>query len=121
MATRGGFTKLGIENVGSLMTRGVLIDVAALKGVEMLPATYPITVADLQAALQRQKLTLQPGDAVIVNTGWGRLWDTEGERYLKTNPGLDDRGRRVAGQTGSDADRHRQRAGRASRPTPIRI
>jgi len=88
VATRGGFTKLGIENVGSLITRGVLIDVAALKGVEMLPATYPITVADLQAALQRQKIALQPGDAVIVNSGWGRLWDTDGERYLKTNPGL---------------------------------
>src|SRR6185503_12236473 len=88
VATRGGFTKLGIENVGSLITRGVLIDVAALKGVEMMPATYPITVADLQAALQRQKIALQPGDAVIVNSGWGRLWDTEGERYLKTNPGL---------------------------------
>ena len=87
-ATRSGFTKLGIEHVGSLMTRGVLIDIAALKGVEMLPDTYPITAEDLQQALQRQKLTLQPGDAVIVNTGWGRLWDREGGRYLKTNPGL---------------------------------
>lgn len=88
ISTRNGFTKLGIENVGALITRGVLIDVAALKGVEMLPDTYPITVDDLQRALQRQKLTLQPGDAVIVNTGWGRLWDKDGARYLKTNPGL---------------------------------
>jgi kynurenine formamidase len=88
VATRNGFTKLGIENVGPLITRGVLIDVAALKGVEMLPDTYPITVGDLQEALQRQKLTLQPGDAVIINTGWGRLWETNGARYLKTNPGL---------------------------------
>ncbi len=88
VATRTGFTKLGIEHVGTLITRGVLIDVAALKGVAMLPDTYPITVADLQQALQRQKLTLQPGDAAIVNTGWGRLWDTDGARYLRTNPGL---------------------------------
>ena len=88
VATRSGFTKLGIEHVGSLITRGVLIDVAALKGVPMLADTYPITVDDLQQALQRQKLTLQPGDAVIINTGWGRLWDTDGARYLKTNPGL---------------------------------
>jgi kynurenine formamidase len=88
VATRSGFTKLGIEHVGSLITRGVLIDVAALKGVPMLADTYPITVDDLQRALQRQKLTLQPGDAVIINTGWGRLWDTDGARYLKTNPGL---------------------------------
>jgi kynurenine formamidase len=88
VATRTGFTKLGIEHVGSLITRGVLVDIAALKGVAMLPDTYPITVSDLQMALQRQKLTLQPGDAVIINTGWGRLWDTDGARYLKTNPGL---------------------------------
>lgn len=88
VATRGGFTKLGIENVGSLITRGVLIDVAALKGVPMLGDTYPITVDDLQGALKRQKITLQPGDAVVVNTGWGALWDTDGGRYLKTNPGL---------------------------------
>ena len=45
IATRGGFTKLGVEKVGTLMTRGVLIDVAALKGVDMLPDTYEITVA----------------------------------------------------------------------------
>ena len=53
ISTRTGFTKLGIENVGFLMTRGVLIDVAALKGVRMLPDRYEITVADLQAALKR--------------------------------------------------------------------
>src|SRR5262245_43426382 len=68
IATRNGFSKLGIENVGALMTRGVLIDVAALKGVEMLPDSYEITVKDLQDALKRQNLTLQAGDAVVVNT-----------------------------------------------------
>jgi kynurenine formamidase len=87
-ATRSGFTKLGVENVGALMTRGVLIDVAALKGVDILPDTYEITAADLQQALQRQKLTLQPGDAVLVNTGWGRLWEKDNARFAKSNPGL---------------------------------
>src|SRR4029450_8661651 len=62
IATRNGFTKLGVENVGSLMTRGVLIDVAALKGADMLPDTYEITVDDMQRALQRGKMTLQTGD-----------------------------------------------------------
>jgi len=37
----------------------------------MLPDAYEITPADLQQALQRQNLTLQPGDAVIIHTGWG--------------------------------------------------
>ena len=112
VATRSGFTKLGIEKVGTLMTRGVLIDVAALKGVEMLPDTYPITVDDLQAALTRQKLTLQPGDAVIVNTGWGRLMGQRWRTLSEDESRLDDRIRRMAGQAGSDADRHRQRPGR---------
>ena len=88
VATRTGFTKLGIENVGAIVTRGVLIDVAAAKGVEMLPDSYEISVADLQGALQKQGLTLQPGDAVIVNTGWGRLWGRDNGRYMKVNPGL---------------------------------
>jgi kynurenine formamidase len=87
-ATRSGFTKFGIDKVGALMTRGVLIDVAALKGVPMLPDSYEITPQDLQDALRRQQLTLQPGDAVVVHTGWGRLWGQDNARYVRTCPGL---------------------------------
>jgi kynurenine formamidase len=86
--TRDGFTRLGVENVGTLMTRGVLIDVAAVKGVEMLPDTYEITVDDLQQALNRQGVTLESGDAVLIHTGWGVLWDTDPERFMATNPGI---------------------------------
>ena len=86
--TRTGFTRLGVENVGTLMTRGVLIDVAALKGVDMLPDRYEITVDDLQQALDRQDVALEPGDAVLIHTGWGVLWDTDAERFMATNPGI---------------------------------
>jgi kynurenine formamidase len=88
IATRTGFAKLGVENVGALMTRGVLIDVAALKGVEMLSESYEISPQDLQQALARQKLSLQPGDAVIIHTGWGKLWGKDNARYQRTSPGL---------------------------------
>jgi kynurenine formamidase len=88
ISSRTGFTKLGIEKVGTLMTRGVLIDVAALKGVDMLPDTYEITPQDLQQALQRQNVQLQPGDAVLVNTGWSKLWGKDNARYMKTCPGI---------------------------------
>ena len=87
-ATRSGFTKLGVHNVGALITRGVLIDVAGFKGVEMLGDNYEITVADLEGALKKQNLTLQPGDAVIVHTGWGKLWGKENARYMNSCPGL---------------------------------
>jgi kynurenine formamidase len=86
--TRGGFKKLGVEKVGLLMTRGILIDVAALKGVDILPDAYEITVADLEAALDRQKLSIQPGDAVLIHTGWGKLWAKDNARYVKSCPGV---------------------------------
>jgi len=86
--TRNGFTKLGIEKVGMLMTRGVLIDVAGFKGVDMLGDTYEITVADLEGAIRKQNLTFQPGDAIIIHTGWGKLWYKDPVRYGKGNPGI---------------------------------
>jgi kynurenine formamidase len=71
-----------------MFTRGVLIDVAAFRGVEMLGDRYEITAQDLQGALKRQNLTLETGDAVIVNTGFGRLWGKDDVRYYRTQPGL---------------------------------
>lgn len=87
-ATRNGFEKLGVENVGALFTRGVLIDIAALKGVETLPDDYEITVEDIEQALRRQRLKLEKGDAVIIHTGWGRLWGKDNARYIRGCPGI---------------------------------
>ena len=88
ISSRTGFTKFGIEKAGALITRGVLIDVAGLKGVDMLPDTYEITVQDLEQALQRQNMKLQPGDAAIIHTGWGKLWGKDNARYGKSCPGI---------------------------------
>ena len=87
-ATRTGFSKLGVEQVGALMTRGVLVDVAALKGVPALAENYEITPGDLEAALARQKLTLAPGDAILIHTGWGTLWGKDNARYQRASPGV---------------------------------
>jgi kynurenine formamidase len=87
-ATRSAFTKLGVHNVGALFTRGVLIDVAGYKGVPMLGDNYEITVEDLEGALKKQNVTLQPGDAVVINTGWGSLYGKDNARYVKSCPGI---------------------------------
>jgi kynurenine formamidase len=87
-ATRAGFKKLGIHQVGAFITRGILIDVAGFKGVEMLGDNYEITVEDLDGALKKQNLTLQPGDAVIINTGWGKLYGKDNARFVKSCPGI---------------------------------
>jgi len=88
VATRSGFTKLGVEKIGTLFTRGVLVDVAAAKGVEMLEAGYEITVADLQEALSRQGVSIGAGDAVLIHTGFGKLWGKDNAKYNAACPGI---------------------------------
>jgi kynurenine formamidase len=64
-----GLTKLGIEHVKPIITRGVLVDVAGYKGVGTLPESYEVTVEDVRGALARQGLSesdLRPGDAIFL-------------------------------------------------------
>ena len=88
VATRTGFTKLGVEKIGMLFTRGVLVDVAAAKGMDVLGVDHEISVADIQAALAREHMELRPGDAVLFHTGWGRFWGTDNARYGTRSPGI---------------------------------
>jgi len=84
-----GLQKLGVHNVRPFFTRGILIDVLALKGGDMLQAGYVITPADVQAALQRQG-TREPGegDVVLFRTGWGKLWMKDNAKFNAGTPGM---------------------------------
>jgi len=83
-----GFKKLGVHNVGPIVTRGVFLDVAAYKGVAMLPPKYEITVADLEGALQKAHLEVRPADAVYIHTGWGSLWIKDNATFSAGEPGI---------------------------------
>ena len=88
ISTRSGFNKLGIEKVGMFFARGVLLDVAAFKGVDMLGDAYEITVSDLEATMDKQNVKINAGDAIIINTGWGRLYGKDNPRFVKSTPGV---------------------------------
>ena len=88
VALRRGFTKLGVEKIGALFTRGVLLDVAGAKGKDMLEGGYEITVADLQDALRRSGKTLNAGDAVVIRTGWNKHWMKDNDTFMKHAPGI---------------------------------
>lgn len=88
VATRSGFTKLGVEKVGGIVTRGVLLDVAGVKGAAMLEAGYEITVSDLAEAMKRQGVTIGAGDAILIHTGWGRLWMKDNAKFNSGQPGI---------------------------------
>jgi kynurenine formamidase len=72
-----GFSRLGIETVPPLLTRGVLLDVAGWKGPARLPANYAISAADLEACARQQNVNLKAGDVLLVRTGFATIWDDE--------------------------------------------
>ncbi len=78
-----GIRKCDATTIPPIITRGVLIDVAGLRQVDALPAHYRITAEDLQAALERQKTRLQPGDTVLIRTGVLRYWGANGADHDK--------------------------------------
>ena len=100
-----GLTKLGVENVGPLVTRGVLVDVAAFKGVARLEGGYEITLADLRGALERQRTEVRAGDVVLVHTGWGSLWGTDNAAFARERARRRPRGRAVSGRARGRARR----------------
>ena len=86
--TSSGLNKLGVENVGAIVSRGVLIDVAAYKGTERMPVGTAITASDLEGALKKQNVELSEGDVVLVHTGHGNLWMVDNDEYNSGGPGL---------------------------------
>jgi kynurenine formamidase len=82
-----GWTKGGAEKFPPIISRGVLIDVAAAKGMTVLPPSYQITPADLEAALKRQHTRLERGDSVFVRTGKMTVF-ARADEYLANPPGL---------------------------------
>jgi len=82
-----GWKKGGAEQLPPIVARGVMIDVAAYKGVDVLPDSYRILPADLQGALARQGLALEPGDAVFVRTGRMRHVDNP-RKFMDNPPGI---------------------------------
>lgn len=89
IATAEGLIKLGIEKIKPIITRGILIDVAGLKGD--MNAGDEITLDDVNNALVAQGLSttdIQAGDAVLFRTNWGRHWITDNDSYNNGAPGI---------------------------------
>lgn len=84
-----GLKKLGVENMGPVFTRGVLLDVARVAGVRRLEIGYVITPDDLQKSLEATGVgDIQPGDVVLIHTGHGDLWMVDNDAYNEGEPGI---------------------------------
>lgn len=89
----GRFSVHGIETMEPVVCRGVLLDVPRALGRDVCEAGYEITPDDLDAALAGAEIG--DGDAVLVRTGWGRLWD-DAAAYLGRESGVPGPGEEAA-------------------------
>jgi kynurenine formamidase len=97
-----GAARNGIDKVhADFASRGVLLDIARLKGVDRLPDGYAITSADLEASEEAQGVRVGEGDIVLLRTGqmfdigdftdWSVLERPEPGLHWKTAAWFDER------------------------------
>lgn len=92
VSTIAGSSELSIEQIAAkgVAGRGVLLDIAALRGVDRLRAGEAIGPAMLEEAERRQDVSVGPGDILLVRTGWLRTFTVDGDArgYWNGEPGL---------------------------------
>ncbi len=83
-----GTSKVGMEKTPPIFTRGILADVAAFNGVDVLPPEHLITEKELRECLLERQAKIAEGDALLIATGWSRLWMEQNEKYSGPCPGI---------------------------------
>ena len=69
-----GFTHRGAEEIGPLIARGVLIDLAAHIR-DPMPESKQIALIECKRVLKSEKVSVRPKDVVLIRTGYGRFWN----------------------------------------------
>ena len=80
--------RCGVEKLPPLLTRGVLLDVVALRQAVAAPGDF-IGRTELQAAAKLAGVTLREGDAVLIRTGWLESQDAKKGVDFNVEPGID--------------------------------
>jgi kynurenine formamidase len=93
-ATMGGLKKLGIEKIPPMVARGVLLDMAAHYGVDVVKEGTAFNRAEIDAVAAKQGVEIRQGDVVIFHTGWLSLIDKDPKRFGSVEPGLGREGAR---------------------------
>ena len=100
-AQAGGLTKLGIEKVPPIATRGILLDMAGYFNTEIVKEGTAFNRAEIEGAMKRQGVrSIERGDVVLFHTGWTKLIGTDNKRYGSVEPGLGVDGARYLAERG---------------------
>jgi kynurenine formamidase len=81
-------TRCGIDKMGPIVTRGVLLDLVRLNGGPLTPGSR-IGKLEIRSALDAAGAQLQVGDAVLLRTGWLESVLGTSEVDFSAEPGID--------------------------------
>ncbi|MEE2983112.1 MAG: cyclase family protein [Pseudomonadota bacterium] len=95
-----GLTTFSISDIPPIVTRGVLLDIARLKGKKILDEGTAINRAEIEAAAKAQGIDLRKGDVVLFHTGWQNVAEEDGARFMKGEPGVGIEGARYLAEIG---------------------
>jgi kynurenine formamidase len=83
-----GLKKLGIEKIPPIVARGVLLDMAAHFGTDVVKEGTAFNVKEIEEVAKKQGVEIRQGDVVIFHTGWLSLIGKDDKRYGAAEPGL---------------------------------
>ena len=83
-----GLKKLGVEKVPPIVTRGVLLDMAAYYNTDVVKEGTAFNVKEIEEVAKKQGVEIRQGDVVIFHTGWLSLIGKDDKRYATGEPGL---------------------------------
>lgn len=88
-----GLTKLGTHAVPPLVGRGVVLDMAAQAGVEVMQAGQSFGSTEIKAAAEAQGVELREGDIVLFYTGWtDGMFESDPTAWGSAEPGITNEG-----------------------------
>ena len=82
-----GLTKLSIDRLPPIVSRGVLLDMAAHLGKPILEPGTAFNSRDIKAAAKAQNVKIEQGDVVLFHTGWMNVAEDKA-RFMAGEPGL---------------------------------
>jgi kynurenine formamidase len=83
-----GLTKLGIEKLPAFVTRGVVLDMAAYYGKEIVPEGTAFNRKEIDEQSKKQGIEIRKGDVVLFYTGWQALVGKDDKRFISGEPGI---------------------------------
>ncbi|NOX49432.1 MAG: cyclase family protein [Gammaproteobacteria bacterium] len=98
--TLKGLTKLSIDKLPPMVSRGVLLDMTKLLGTDLIAEGIAFNREEIDAAAKAANLEIEHGDVVLFHTGWLNVMSSDPVRFMAGEPGLGLQGAKYLAELG---------------------